>query len=59
MEASRIQVVYLLDLYLRIFRLRFEANGCLEMRQIIGIEVLINFAFKKVFGSTGNEVALS
>ncbi len=28
------------------------------MRQIIGIEVLIDFAFKKVFGSTGNEVAL-
>jgi len=24
----------------------------------IGIDVLIDFAFKKVFGSTGNEVAI-
>jgi len=28
------------------------------MRKTIRIEVLIDFAFKKVFGSTGNEVAL-
>jgi len=28
------------------------------MRTIIGIEVLIDFAFKKVFGSPGNEIAL-
>ena len=28
------------------------------MRMTIGIEVLTDFAFKKVFGSTGNEIAL-
>ena len=28
------------------------------MRVTIGIEVLIDFAFQKVFGSTGNEIAI-